>query len=356
MFQNVPPPQLFSEQQRTAKVAVILPVYNTARYLRECLDSLLSQTYQNFTVFAVNDGSTDDSGKILEEYAKTDSRIHVINKENGGVSSARNIALDKIAEDRSFDLVCFSDSDDIVEEDFIRTFAEIYTQHHADYVVCCLKPFNTKGFINNHNIRNACQEIRIDQASAFNHLFQVGEWSENHPSCSYLLMNRCFTWNAISEERFNESLKTGEDLDFIIRSIVHINHGIVTNHENYRYRIRASSLCHSSNLTISDMFLFVGFLRMANLFPKDTQNELRKQAHDRWWLSVKQAAHTGTLDQEYNKLSEALRFIKAHAPLQKKISNLRRSFLFALGPTILKLYFHTKKTKVIEQHLDSPYE
>lgn len=68
------------EQHRTAKVAIVLPVYNVERYLKECLDSILAQTYQNFTIFAVDDGSPDNSGQILDEYAQKDQRISVIHK------------------------------------------------------------------------------------------------------------------------------------------------------------------------------------------------------------------------------------------------------------------------------------
>ena len=97
MHQNgTPQPNHFFDQQRTAKVAVVLPVYNTARYLRECLDSILAQSYKNFVVFAVDDGSTDTSGQILNEYTAKDQRIVTFHKKNGGVSSARNVALDAI--------------------------------------------------------------------------------------------------------------------------------------------------------------------------------------------------------------------------------------------------------------------
>ena len=102
-------------------VAVVIPVYNVAKYLPECLDSLLRQTHRNFTVFCVDDGSTDGSGEILDAYAAKDSRILVLHKSNGGVSSARNQALDLI--DRSdFDGVCFIDSDDYVTPHFRNLF------------------------------------------------------------------------------------------------------------------------------------------------------------------------------------------------------------------------------------------
>lgn len=72
------------------KISVIIPVYNTEKYLRECLNSVLRQTYVDLEVIAVDDGSTDGSGDILENFAKTDKRLKVIRRENGGVSRARN--------------------------------------------------------------------------------------------------------------------------------------------------------------------------------------------------------------------------------------------------------------------------
>ena len=81
-----------------AKVSVIIPVYNAEQYLRKCLDSVLAQTYQNFEIICIDDGSTDNSGAICDEYAKKDSRVRVLHKENGGVSSARNAGLKSLRE------------------------------------------------------------------------------------------------------------------------------------------------------------------------------------------------------------------------------------------------------------------
>lgn len=75
-------------------VSIIIPVYNVEMYLAECIESVLKQTYQNLEILLIDDGSTDSSGKICDEYAKKDKRIKIIHKENGGVSSARNKGLD----------------------------------------------------------------------------------------------------------------------------------------------------------------------------------------------------------------------------------------------------------------------
>ena len=103
-----------------AKVSVIIPVYNAEQYLRKCLDSVLAQTYQDFEIICIDDGSTDNSGAICDEYAKKDSRIRVLHKENGGVSSARNAGLN-IAEGG---YITFIDSDDYVDTDYIQTLYE----------------------------------------------------------------------------------------------------------------------------------------------------------------------------------------------------------------------------------------
>ena len=77
------------------KFSLIIPVYNVATYLRECLDSILAQTFSGWEAICVDDGSTDGSGAILDEYTVKDKRFHIVHKENGGVSVARNLAIEK---------------------------------------------------------------------------------------------------------------------------------------------------------------------------------------------------------------------------------------------------------------------
>lgn len=97
-------------------VSVIVPVYKAEKYLRRCIDSVLAQTYEDWELILVDDGSPDSSGKICDEYAQKDSRISVYHKENGGVSSARNMGLDNA----KGDFICFLDSDDYFSKDYLR--------------------------------------------------------------------------------------------------------------------------------------------------------------------------------------------------------------------------------------------
>ena len=118
------------------KFSIIVPIYNTEAYLNECLDSVINQTYDNMEIILVNDGSTDNSPRICEEYKESDSRVIVIHKENGGLSDARNIGL----KSATGDYVIFVDSDDHIELDACNTFCSLLeASQHADIVLTKLK-------------------------------------------------------------------------------------------------------------------------------------------------------------------------------------------------------------------------
>lgn len=114
------------------KVSIIVPVYNVERYLERCLDSLVEQSLSDIEIIAVNDGSTDSSNKILEEYGHKDKRIKVIHKTNAGVSSARNIGI-KLAEG---EFIGFVDPDDWVDKEMYDVLYTTAKKENADIVMC----------------------------------------------------------------------------------------------------------------------------------------------------------------------------------------------------------------------------
>lgn len=118
------------------KISIIIPIFEAEQYLKICLDSILCQTFQNFEIIAVNDGSTDNSAKILQQYQKKDSRIIVLNKENGGVSSARNLGLDHA----KGDYICFVDSDDFVTPTYLEDLL-LALMNGADSSMCGFQHF-----------------------------------------------------------------------------------------------------------------------------------------------------------------------------------------------------------------------
>lgn len=102
------------------KISIIVPVYNSSRYLEKCFDSIRDQTYTDFEVIVINDGSTDCSGEICDKYAELDNRFKIIHKENGGVSKARNIGIDNA----NGEYITFIDSDDWIDVDYLQEFIE----------------------------------------------------------------------------------------------------------------------------------------------------------------------------------------------------------------------------------------
>lgn len=124
-------------------ISVIIPVYKVEDYLSRCVDSVLAQTYTNLEIFLVDDGSPDNCGKICDEYAARDQRIKVIHKKNGGLSDARNAALDLC----SGEYISFIDSDDYVSEDFIESLYHAIKSHHTRLAICGIMKFDEFGNI-----------------------------------------------------------------------------------------------------------------------------------------------------------------------------------------------------------------
>ena len=117
--------------EQTPKISIIVPVYNVEPYLRQCMDSLINQTYQNIEIICVDDGSTDASGEILERYAKADARVIAVHTENAGVASTRNTALSHA----SGELVTFVDGDDWIDTAACEEAVLQMQKHHSDLVM-----------------------------------------------------------------------------------------------------------------------------------------------------------------------------------------------------------------------------
>lgn len=118
-------------------ISVIVPVYKVEPYLRQCIDSILAQTYTDFELILVDDGSPDNCGAICDEYARRDARIRVIHQENGGLSAARNAGID-IAKG---EYLSFVDSDDMITETYLEKLLDTLTKEHADISVCGMLKF-----------------------------------------------------------------------------------------------------------------------------------------------------------------------------------------------------------------------
>ena len=168
-------------------ISVIVPIYKVEKYLRKCVDSILRQTFANLEIILVNDGSPDECAEICNEYQKTDCRIKVIHKSNGGLSSARNAGLD-IAKG---DYIGFVDSDDWIEPEMYQKLIETAMNSEADVVQCGYKVVTEEGnlvreyiseredFFGGNEIADAFFKTTKIGDVAWNKLYKASIWDEN---------------------------------------------------------------------------------------------------------------------------------------------------------------------------------
>ena len=129
-------------------ISVIIPVYNVENYLHYAIESLEKQTYKNFEIILVNDGSTDDSGKLCDEYSEKYSNVRVFHKENGGLSDARNFGIQKA----QGEFITFLDPDDYLEAYSLELLAGIQEMHHCDIISTRVKPTELYNIYSNHSV------------------------------------------------------------------------------------------------------------------------------------------------------------------------------------------------------------
>lgn len=226
-------------------ISVIVPVYNVQKYLRQCIASILAQTYENFELILVNDGSKDKSGEICDEYAKKDNRIKVFHKENGGVSSARNLGLDKAIGEN----ICFVDSDDWVDENYLEILT---SEHEVPFVVAPVTSTVIESgiFVGKHNIYKKVVEAEV----AHDFIFRAP-------------VSKLYDTSIIKEAnlRFREDLQMGEDYIFNLNYMLHIEcMKVGAKLSGYHHRHVEGSLTHSDMSTDER-------LRIANIFCLETK-------------------------------------------------------------------------------------
>lgn len=210
-------------------ISVIVPVYNVADYLEQCLDSILNQTYKEFEVILVDDGSTDTSYSICDEYVKRDSRFHLFRQENKGLSAARNAGLELC----KGGYVTFVDSDDFVSPEYLQGMIENLKQADADIAICeHYRLENGTFYFQKHDLND--REI-ISSRDAFKRIHQVNyavAWGK-------LFKSSLFRYVRFPVGRVYEDSFTLPKLYMFCEKIV------VLPDELYCYRQRSTSIINS---------------------------------------------------------------------------------------------------------------
>lgn len=189
-------------------ISVIVPVYNSEKYLKRCINSILNQTYKAIELILVDDGSPDNCGKICDEYAKKDKRVRVIHKTNAGVSAARNSGL----EIASGNYATFVDSDDYIEPEMYSNMMEKVHQYNCDVVMCdCIKDFTDHSEIYTHDIRAGFYDKEQLVNEYYPHLLMMEnvEYPATISNC-LILFNR----NKLGNLRYVVGVRYSEDLLF----------------------------------------------------------------------------------------------------------------------------------------------
>lgn len=239
------------------QISVIVPVYNVEKYLTQCIESILSQTYQEFELLLIDDGSEDNSGSICDHYSNIDSRVHVFHKENGGVSSARNMGI----EHAKGEWVCFVDSDDWIDKDTFEYITGLWKG--ADFLQFGYR--RTGG---------TASEYSYVPSKVLRYSTSVYCTKRIYHSaiCGYLLKLNIIKKYKIS---FPNHIKYGEDQAFILKTLICSSEIVILDRHFYNYRDREGSAMHASEsismgkdhlLVIEDLLLFIEHNRI-NLPP-----------------------------------------------------------------------------------------
>ena len=216
------------------KVSIIIPVYNVEKYLAKCLDSVINQTYNDLEIICVNDGSTDNSLQILEEYAKNDNRIKIINRQNGGLSAARNSGLDIATGEYCY----FIDSDDWIELDTIEKLSVIAKTNNVDTVIHSAINIAEDG---------SCAEIADECNSWFKSYSQpIGIYNvpiELNIKIPTVTWNKLYKMSIIKEFncRFPEGLVNEDEL-FLWTYMIHCKNYYYLDEKLYNYLRRSDSI------------------------------------------------------------------------------------------------------------------
>lgn len=254
------------ETNEVCKISVIVPVYKVEKYLRNCLNSILNQTYSNWEAILVDDGSPDDCGKICDEYAATDSRFKVIHKENGGLSSARNAANPYI----SGEYIFFLDSDDFLHREALALLIKLAIEYNADIVQC--------------NFIRGCET----SFPLINNKYDISEYDNKSIFTSFvakiIVWNKLYRKNVVSGIKFPEGLINEDDFTtwkFYYRSKVIVT----TTMPLYYYTINPNSIM--SNMNKKPNFIhFEAYRERVKFFHDRKEAELEAVSRIQWMKSL----------------------------------------------------------------------
>jgi glycosyltransferase involved in cell wall biosynthesis len=221
-------------------ISVVVPVYKVEEYLDKCVESIINQTYKNLEIILVDDGSPDNSPKKCDEWSKKDNRIKVINKKNGGVSSARNTGIDK----SKGEWITFVDADDWIETTYVEDMYNISQDFDANYICCGYNKIYSE---NVESINSNGELIELNSRDYLTALLNV---QNGYGFVHMKLINK----DIIGKVRFDEELPVGEDALFNIQLCDNLDKVVIYNKALYNYRINTNSVVRKYDVNYVDKY------------------------------------------------------------------------------------------------------
>lgn len=225
-------------------ISVIIPVYNVEPYLKRCVSSVLAQTHDNIEIILIDDGATDNSGKICDELAMVDSRIHVIHQENMGLSGARNTGLQHI----SGSYVYFLDSDDWITPDCLEYLLKMAQQYDADMVVGGIE--RTAQYSCDNDGRPTVEEV-LNQADYAKRYFKI-----DHQTIEYYVWNKLYKRSVVEGVMYPVSFYA-EDVPTTFEYILKSTRIVTTTKRVHYYFVNTQGL--TANFTVKHFDVLKGW-------------------------------------------------------------------------------------------------
>ena len=225
------------------KISVIIPVYNVEKYLKECLDSVINQSFEDMEIICVNDGSSDSSPEILDEYQKTDSRIKIITQENRGAAAARNIGLDNA----TGKYIYFMDGDDYLDLDALERLYEISNERNLDLLIFKMANFDERTGKEDYSYSDMPFLLNIGKD-----VFNYEDFNDNLLNFDVSVCTKFFKRELIEDKRFPEGL-IFEDNSFNIDYLLDAERISFLDECLYHRRIRDSSVMTRASKQSSDL-------------------------------------------------------------------------------------------------------
>ncbi len=306
---------------RVGVISIVIPVYNAEQYLRETLDAVQRQSYREYELLLINDGSTDKSGNICDEYAEKDPRIKVFHRENSGPSVTRNFGVEKA----EGEYIAFVDADDVIDDNYLEVLHQNMNQYEADLVLCDYERFYEDDLERKVHYRNSIYSVAIAKSKAelanvfknpSTNLFGVAIWGK-------LYKAEIIKKHGV---RFPEDVSYEEDCCFNIQYYDYVDTTVFTSETVYHYRQMKESLSkvYRAN-TYGD--LVNGFNKRKEFAKKIEMNELDMRKLDTIFMiaTINNYKKIAMTDMSFSEKRQAYKDTLSHKEAKEVFANVNLS-------------------------------